>query len=97
MKKIYTQEVANYLNNKFGDDFTLAEPYPYWMEDRDKPYWKKMDYEEEYYEQEIAKELNKPMTEREFKCWCDAMDEQLMENCYDIEDEQRNIVGYYYE
>ncbi len=27
----YDKEVADYLNNKFGDDFTLAEPYPYWM------------------------------------------------------------------
>ena len=27
----YNKEVADYLNNKFGDDFTLAEPYPYWM------------------------------------------------------------------
>ena len=26
-----SKEVADYLNNKFGDDFTLAEPYPYWM------------------------------------------------------------------
>ena len=29
---MYSKEVADYLNNKFGDDFTLAEPYPYWME-----------------------------------------------------------------
>ena len=30
-KMMYSKEVADYLNNKFGDDFTLAEPYPYWM------------------------------------------------------------------
>ena len=27
MDKIYNQEVADYLNNKFGDDFTMAEPF----------------------------------------------------------------------
>ena len=27
MKSAYTQGVADYLNNKFGEDFTLAEPY----------------------------------------------------------------------
>jgi len=32
MKRWYSKEVADYLNNKFGDDFTLAEPFPYWME-----------------------------------------------------------------
>lgn len=31
MKTIIEQGVANYLNNKFGDDFTLAEPWPEWM------------------------------------------------------------------
>lgn len=31
MSSMYSKEVADYLNNKFGDDFTLAEPYPYWM------------------------------------------------------------------
>ena len=27
----YNKEVADYLNNKFGSDFTETEPYPYWM------------------------------------------------------------------
>lgn len=27
----YSEEVARYLNNKFGSDFTETEPYPYWM------------------------------------------------------------------
>ena len=31
MNIMISKEVADYLNNKFGDDFTLAEPYPYWM------------------------------------------------------------------
>lgn len=26
MENIYSQGVADYLNNKFGEDFTLAEP-----------------------------------------------------------------------
>ena len=25
------QEVRNYLNNKFGNDFTQTEPWPEWM------------------------------------------------------------------
>ena len=31
-----SKEVADYLNNKFGDDFTLSEPYPYWMKAPDQ-------------------------------------------------------------
>ena len=31
MNKVYSKEVADYLNNKFGEDFTETEPYPYWM------------------------------------------------------------------
>ena len=31
MNKVYSKEIADYLNNKFGDDFTETEPYPYWM------------------------------------------------------------------
>ena len=32
MDKVYSKEVAKYLNNKFGSDFTETEPYPYWMQ-----------------------------------------------------------------
>ena len=28
LKDIYFTEVAEYINNKFGDDYTLTEPYP---------------------------------------------------------------------
>ena len=31
MKGNENQEVMNYLNNKFGDDFTQTEPWPEWM------------------------------------------------------------------
>ena len=27
MKSTYTQGVADYLNNKFGDDYTMTEPF----------------------------------------------------------------------
>ena len=31
------QEVRNYLNNKFGDDFTLTEPWPEWLRQESVP------------------------------------------------------------
>ena len=37
MKDIYNQGVMNYLNNKFGDDFTLTEPWPEWMRQESVP------------------------------------------------------------
>ena len=37
MKTIINEEVANYLNNKFGDDFTLTEPYPERMSEENEP------------------------------------------------------------
>ena len=43
MQNIYSEEVARYLNNKFGDDFTIAEPYPYWMK---APAWDEQDNKE---------------------------------------------------
>ena len=58
----YDKEVADYLNNKFGDDFTLAEPYPYWMELPRESF-----------------ETEEPMTDMEYKCWCDAATELRME------------------
>ena len=36
MNRKYSKEVAAYLNNKFGDDFTETEPYPYWMREPDQ-------------------------------------------------------------
>lgn len=27
MNSTYSQEVADYLNNKFGDDYTMSEPF----------------------------------------------------------------------
>ena len=36
MKHFYKKEEADYLNNKFGDDFTLAEPYSDWIKPQEK-------------------------------------------------------------
>lgn len=37
MDRIVNQEVADYLNNKFGADLTLGEPWPDWMRQENKP------------------------------------------------------------
>ncbi len=37
MKHNYLKGVADHLNNKFGDDFTMAEPWPDWMRQEDEP------------------------------------------------------------
>ena len=58
--RTYSKEVADYLNNKFGDDFTLAEPYPYWMK------------QPEEQEPGCWLEPDRTMTETEYKCWFDA-------------------------
>ena len=36
MKTLKNQEVANYLKNKFGDDYTLAEPWQCGIRQDDK-------------------------------------------------------------
>ena len=65
MNKTYSKEVADYLNNKFGDDFTLAEPYPYWMKAPEQ----KNEEEKRRFEQDGA------MTATAYKCWCDTENE----------------------
>ena len=37
MRNTNIQEVRDYLNNKFGEDFTLAEPWPEWMKQERAP------------------------------------------------------------
>lgn len=71
MKTNENQEVRNYLNNKFGNDFTQTEPWPEWMR------------------QETV-----PMTEREYKSWCDAEDELLMQVSNEAEEGLGQLVGY---
>jgi len=68
MDKVYSKEVARYLNNKFGSDFTETEPYPYWMEAPNQ---------EEG--QECWLVPDSTMTEVEYKCWCDAANELRIE------------------
>ena len=72
----YNEGAANYLNNKFGDDFTEAEPYPYWMKPQGR---------------------SKAMKELEFKCWCEVMDDLLMQIEQEEGDDEKNIVGFYNE
>ena len=64
MKYTYSKEVAAYLNNKFGDDFTMTEPYPYWMKAPDQ---------KEDVEPECWQEPDRPMTATEYKCWHDCL------------------------
>ncbi|MBO5631232.1 MAG: hypothetical protein J5965_19365 [Aeriscardovia sp.] len=73
MKNTYNQEVENYLNNKFGDDFSLAEPYPYWM-----------------ISQEKTMNQRKAKKELEFKCWCEVMDDLLMQIAEEADEAEMN-------
>lgn len=69
MKIVYSKEVTDYLNNKFGDDFTLAEPYPYWMKAPDG---------KEDTEPGCWIEPDRPMTATGCECWYDtALDLRL--------------------
>ena len=60
----YLPGVADYLNNKFGDDFTMAEPF--YELTLDKPQrvvivrdWSKVDAEKQrWYAEAQAKEMN---------------------------------------
>ncbi len=36
MKNNYLKGVADYLNNKFGSDYTMTEPYPEWISQEDR-------------------------------------------------------------
>ena len=64
MRTKYLQGVADYLNNKFGDDFTMAEPY--YELTLDKPQrivivkdWSKEDAEKRrWYAEAQAKQMN---------------------------------------
>ena len=64
MKTNHLQGVADYLNNKFGDDFTMAEPF--YELALDKPQrivivkdWSKVDAEKRrWYAEAQAKEMN---------------------------------------
>ena len=37
MEKNLTQGVADYLNNKFGAELTMGEPWPDWMRQENEP------------------------------------------------------------
>lgn len=36
MKNNYLKGIADYLNNKFGSDYTMTEPHPEWISQEDE-------------------------------------------------------------
>ena len=87
MNYLFYQEVADYLNNKFGDDYTIAEVFPYWLDDLNRPSWIMRWYDGEKEELEIPEPPAKPQDDVKYKCLCEAMDDIIMEQLPDLNDE----------